>query len=250
MFVGKVFYWELLRKYIITVGTLFNDIHVIRRDSEDAIIKDITVPISYANKRKFFWSLQRKLGDKVSAVLPRMSFYLTGMNYANVRQINPMLKIRSTIDDDVVIKSIRIPTPYDLDFSLTIWTNKIRDMDQIIEQIIPYFTPHYNVTIKEFPLFGIERDVKIVIRGIQTEGDEDLNEEADSIRLVIRSIQFLVHAYFYPPIREETIIRKIINKIKDMDNETYRTIVNEVDPFDAEYSDEWTIKETRVDGDI
>ena len=45
---GQTYYHQTLRRYVITFGTLFNDIIVQRKDSANNIIQDIKVPLAYA----------------------------------------------------------------------------------------------------------------------------------------------------------------------------------------------------------
>ena len=72
---GDHFYHAILRKTVAVFGTMFNDITVLRKDS-DGIIKDIQrVPLSYGPKQKFLARLdqQTELSDmKIALKLPRM----------------------------------------------------------------------------------------------------------------------------------------------------------------------------------
>ena len=51
-------------------------------------------------------------------------------------------------------QTAKVPVPYSLDFTLYIVTKNLNDGWQIMEQILPYFTPTYSVRVKSFPADG------------------------------------------------------------------------------------------------
>lgn len=58
---NNTFYFSLIRKYVILVGTLFNNIHIKRTASDGSETALIKVPISYAAKIKCwqgYWVIQ------------------------------------------------------------------------------------------------------------------------------------------------------------------------------------------------
>ena len=50
---GNTFYHETMRKCVIGFGTLFNDIHITRKDSSGNVIQSMKVPLAYGAKQKF-----------------------------------------------------------------------------------------------------------------------------------------------------------------------------------------------------
>ena len=50
---NRQFYHETIRKIIVAFGTLFNDIHIVRKNNSGNIIQSMKVPLSYGPKQKF-----------------------------------------------------------------------------------------------------------------------------------------------------------------------------------------------------
>jgi hypothetical protein len=91
------FYYQLTKKYIVAFASIFSDIHVLRRDSNAKIIQDITVPITFAEKDKLFYDLNKRDDDVgASTILPRMGFNLSDMNFASERKTNSLNESKIT----------------------------------------------------------------------------------------------------------------------------------------------------------
>ena len=71
---GNQFYHETLRKYVIIFGTLFNDIHISRVDSNGNRVQDIKVPLAYGPRDKTLARLEEdpNLDREVAITLPRI----------------------------------------------------------------------------------------------------------------------------------------------------------------------------------
>ena len=98
------------------------------------------------------------------------------------------------------------PAPYNLGFSLSILVKNTDDGLQILEQILPYFTPDYTVTINTVPGMGDKRDVPITLTSV-TQTDE---YEGDfETRQVLRyDLDFVMKNYIYGPVKSSEMIRK------------------------------------------
>jgi hypothetical protein len=158
----QVFYHGLLRKYIIMFGTLFNSMYIDRVDVDGNPQKRLAIPLSYGPKE---WYLARlndnsSLTKPVDQVVPRMSFELTGMRWAQERKMNTTNVYRvSSPDYKSTYERVMMPVPYDLDIELSILTRNSDDATRIIEQIVPRFTPELNVTLKTVTELEIEEVV-------------------------------------------------------------------------------------------
>jgi len=51
---GSTYSHDVLRRTIIAFGTLFNDIHIIRKDAAGKEQQSLKVPLAYGPKQKFF----------------------------------------------------------------------------------------------------------------------------------------------------------------------------------------------------
>jgi len=91
---GAQYYNQIVRKYIIGFGNLFNDIVVQRLNSAGARVQSIAVPVAYGPKEKFLVRLAQdsNLEKEVMIQLPRMGFEITGMSYAGQRKLSSTIK--------------------------------------------------------------------------------------------------------------------------------------------------------------
>ena len=75
----EYFYHEILRKTVISFGTLFNDINIKKTDSSDNVTSVVKVPLAYGPMQKFLARLEQSedLNKATQITLPRMSFEMT-----------------------------------------------------------------------------------------------------------------------------------------------------------------------------
>ena len=131
---GGHFYNKTTRKIVAAFGSLFNNITMVRYNKEGTIeLERMMVPIAYGQKEKYERSIQIQL--------PRLSFYLTGLSYDASRKQNQMHKNVSQSG----LFSQYMGTPYDFTFNLSLYVRNIEDGLQIVEQILPIFTPDYSL---------------------------------------------------------------------------------------------------------
>lgn len=203
------FYWEMIKKYIVAFHHLFDDVHVLRRDVNDKIIKDITVPCSYVAKSKLFYLLQRKeeVGGRISTTLPRMSFLITGITPDVARKEPQLNEIPIGYEGDQE-RFMYSPVPYNFQVQFSIWAEYQDDLMQIIEQVGTFFKPDFTFFVEEIPELAIRRNVSIVLNAMNLDIANEFSDEID--RTVTADIDFTIKGYLYPPISDESII-KIIN---------------------------------------
>ena len=147
----STFYHESLRKLVIGFGSLFNNLNVRKFDSSNNVLQTLRVPVSYAPKEKFIARLNEGgsiLEDetKVKAILPRMGFDITGINYDPTRTINKLRKGRNAVAGSTA-DSMFHEVPYNVSFGLYAFTASIDENLQIVEQITPYFTPEFIISL-------------------------------------------------------------------------------------------------------
>ena len=80
---GTYYYHEILRKTIVSFGTLFNDIEIKHRNNAGGDFSIIKVPIAYGPVQKFLARIEQSpnVRKEVAITLPRMSFEMTGLSY-------------------------------------------------------------------------------------------------------------------------------------------------------------------------
>jgi len=218
---GDHFYHATMRKSVAVFGTLFNNLKVARKASDGSILNQIRVPLAYGPKQKFLARLDQETGfDAGMAIkLPRMAFEITGISLDTTQKLAKRNQITETHGSDVTKKkTIKHYTSYDIAMSLYIMAKNQDDGLQIVEQILPYFSPEYNVTITPVSDFNHKQDVAIILGGVQIEDQY----EGDFVerRVLIYQLDFTMKMKFYGPTGDQNIIREVNIDFHDKDNTT------------------------------
>ena len=201
---GTYSYHEIFRKTIVAFGTLFNNIELRRSDE---VMK---VPLAYGPKQKFLARLDQvpdPTNKRVQITLPRISFEINGINYDSTRKVSPTqkIKIASTTDKN---KNVFMPVPYNIGFELGIIAKNQEDGLQILEQILPVFQPHYNLSVKLLTSVNEIKDVPVVLTNVEYE--DDYEGDFSTRRAIIYTLQFTAKTYLYGPVTESKIIKKAV----------------------------------------
>ena len=147
----EYFYNEVLRRTVIAFGTLFNNITIKHLDGSDNTVSVMKVPLAYGPTQKFLARIEQtpNLNKPTSITLPRMSFEFSGLTYDPSRKVSQTQTFLSKkVNSESTIKKAYMPVPYNMAFELSIMTKLNDDALQIIEQILPYFQPAYNLTVE------------------------------------------------------------------------------------------------------
>jgi len=205
---GHNFYHQHIRKYVIVFGTLFNDIMVQRKDKAGNILQDIKVPLAYAPREKALARINADpdLSKKVGMVLPRMSFEMNSINYAPERKLNKIHRnVSAYADDKAKLYAAYSPVAYDVGFELNIYTRYAEDSTKILEQILPFFTPEWSVTMNLIPDMNWKQDIPIVLNGVSMQ--DTYEGDFETRRALIHTINFTLKGYLWGPIRKSGIIK-------------------------------------------
>ena len=202
----KTFFHGSLRKYVVAFGTLFNNIHINRINSSGDTIQTLKIPLSYGPKEKVLSRIDNDPNlDRPAIVLPRMAFEIDSLEYDPTRKLNTLnrnYKVDST--SSTSNKTQYQSVPYNLGFTLDIMAKTADDATRIVEQIIPYFTPQWTVTLNLIPEIGLKVDVPIIL---QTTSMQDTYEgDYNSRRAIIWSLGFGMKAQFFKPVSDSAII--------------------------------------------
>ena len=201
---GTYSYHEIFRRTVVAFGTLFNNIEL--RRSNDVM----KVPLAYGPKQKFLARLDQNAdptNKRVQITLPRISFEINGIQYDSTRKVSPTQKIKFPKDGDEN-KNAYMPVPYNLSFELSIISKNQEDGLQILEQILPFFQPHYNLPVKLVPELDETKDVPVVLTSVDYEDDYENNFQTR--RAIIYTLQFTVKTYLYGPVTDSKTIKKVI----------------------------------------
>lgn len=209
------FYWESIRKINIAFSSIFSDIKIQRKErtGEKLVIQTVNVPIANAGKEKWVQRSEQdpELENQIYTVLPKMSFEMLGLNYDSARKISKLNKI--TCRTETGGTSVYAPVPYNLEYNLYILTKTNEDCYQIIEQILPYFSPEYTVSINLVPDTNIVQDLPFVLNSVTI--DDDYEGDFQTRRTVTGTLNFTVKTNFYGPAGSSGLIKKVIINLDD-----------------------------------
>lgn len=197
------FYHKCIRKTTASFASLFNNIILIRDDGQR-----IMVPVDYADGEKYVKRLEGdpELNKKVQVVLPRIAYEFNGFRYDKDRKLNTNNKNYAPSSNTDKIFYQYNPVPYDFDFTVTVYTRTVEDGNQIIEQIIPYFTPDFTLKVFLVPDMGISRNLPVLLNYAEPfiNSTGPFNSE---LRSVYWTLKFTVKGYIFGAIKEGPIIK-------------------------------------------
>jgi hypothetical protein len=209
----EYFYHEILRKTIISFGTLFNNITIQRVNDNGDVFSSLQVPLAYSPTQKFLARLEQSpdLNKPVQISLPRMSFEFIGLYYDSQRKVTTTQFFVSKDKSNNELRRAYMPVPYNMDFELSIFTKSNDDMLQIVEQILPFFQPHFTLTVDLVDQIGEKRDVPVILNSISM--DDTYEGTFDSRRALIYTLKFTAKTYLFGPISTQDVSKDIIKKV-------------------------------------
>ena len=207
----EYFYNEIFRSVIVGFGSLFNDIEVHHKNNQDDTFSVIKVPLAYGPTQKFLARMKQEadLNKPIQMTLPRMSFEFTNLSYDPSRKSTKNQSFTITTPDGQQVKRVYSPVPYNMTITLSVYTKLNDDMLQITEQILPYFQPAYNLSIKFLGNLNEIRDIPIVLDDISME--DDYEGTFETRRALVYTFTFTAKAYLFGPVTDVTgdIIKKV-----------------------------------------
>jgi hypothetical protein len=139
-----------------------------------------------------------------------------------------------------------MPVPYNINFELAILAKNQDDSLQILEQILPYFQPSFNLTMNLIPDLGEKRDYPVTLTSVDY--SDEYEGDYDTRRTLVYTLQFVAKTYLYGPVNDAT--GEVIKKVQvDYATEVDRTAPREVrytvqpDPLTADPTDDFGFNE-------
>jgi hypothetical protein len=219
------YYHQLTKKAVILFGRLFDDISIVRKnDQTGKEVSRFLVPIIYAPKEKMVTRIfsDPDLTRQLQAILPRMSFEISGITYDASRKQNSLLKAAKPITGGSTASSAYMGAPYDLNFQLNVYARNIDDGTQIVEQILPFFNPDFTVSASMVPDLGFIKDIPVVLNNVTNSIEYEGNY--DSVRYVYWTLNFTMKLHYYGPVTTPKIIRTVYANIHNNENLNARYI--------------------------
>ena len=208
---NRHFYNRTIRKIVVAFGTLFNDIYLVRYNkAQTQEYERIKVPLAYAPKEKFiqFITSDPTQTKSINTKLPRIGFDMDGITYDVSRK--QMSTIQNfSLDVNKKLETQYAPIPYNFDFTLSIYVRNTEDGAQILEQILPFFTPDFTVTVDLIPAMNQKYDLPIILNSVSPEIDYE--GDGMTTRLLIWTLTFTVKAWIFPPLKTGGDIIKSAN---------------------------------------
>ncbi len=196
---NRHFYNRTIRKIVVAFGTLFNDLEIVRYSKDGSTeYERLKVPLSYGPKEKYITRLASDpdLLRSFGVVLPRISFNMEGITYDSSRKQVSLTRNFSFGGNGIT--SQYVPLPYNFDFTMSIYVRNTEDGTQIIEQILPFFTPDFTVTVDLIKDLDQKYDMPIILNSVTPEIDYE--GDMISTRMIIWNLNFTVKSFIFPPV--------------------------------------------------
>ena len=210
---------------VIGFGSLFNDIRVVRKNADGTEKEQIRLPLAYGPKEKFLRRIREtsSLSDDNKVIeVPRLSFEITNYVYDSTRKRNSLTKRRATQTIPDRYEYTYAEVPYDISFTLQSYVRYMDDALQITEQILPYFTPDFTVTIN-YNDINEKVDVPISLNDVSI--TEDYEGSFDTRRLITTQYTFTAKSYVFGPTKktESEVIRSADIAFFDLEGSNFLT---------------------------
>lgn len=204
------FYNATIRKYVVLFGSLFNEIIIDHTDGTTPDYKSFKVPLSYGPREKFLARIEGdpNLDRGYAVLLPRMGFEMIRMTYDPGRKLTTTGSFigSPTSPRQNVFNRVYNPVAYDIDFRLSIMSKQAEDANRIVEQILPFFTPDFTITVKlldDLPDYKI--DIPIILNNITI--DDTYDGSFKERRSLVWNIDFTLKGYLFGPISRSRVIK-------------------------------------------
>jgi hypothetical protein len=203
---------QSIRKLVVAFGSLFDEIYIIRKNETTDIEQNSSISDNI----------------KTQINLPYMSFDISAMGYDNTRKRNK-LRVSSavvegeTLDDAVTYKTFS-ETPILLNMNLYFYVRNLDEGYQIIEQIVSYFNPEFNMRLNFNEIFK-NINVSVSLRDIKIVDDHE--GTFNSKRTIAGNISFQVFSYLFGEIKSGSPSQSFnLTQDSDPDPVTYAALLN------------------------
>lgn len=205
MLASKHFYHQTLKKAVAVFGTVFNNLRVVKHGGTEE-----RVPISYGPRQKFLARLEQETrqDNHFAIKVPRMAFHITDLQYDTNASLNKMNNIcyPSEVDGgdgNILNQSVA----YTLTMELNVISKTQDEALQIVEQILPTFTPEYTVAITNMHGPNHSCDVPIVLNSVTL--NDEYEGDFETRKIIIYTLTFTMKIRFYGLVQPKPIIRSV-----------------------------------------
>lgn len=243
------FYHGIIRKTVVAFGQLFNNIYIQRTTlpiAKGDKVQLLKVPLVYGPKQK--WVVFTRQNPDTPLVnyevtVPRIAFEITNLVYDSQRQVPQVNRISAV--EGQTMSSTYSPAPYNINFAVYIITRNQDDGLQILEQILPFFRPNYDVSLNLIPELNNAKIVSFTLQSVNHE--DDYEGPGDTKPTIIWTLDFSAKVDMYGPVITSGPIKKVIATIfPNMPGYSVPLVdkyTAQVNPLSAGPEDEYTLLE-------
>jgi len=206
---NAAFYHRTIRKMVVVFGTMFNDIEIVRYTQAGVAKEKMKVPLSYGPKERYLTQITSdpNLIKSINTIVPRMSFNLDSLEYdVQRKQVSTLQNFASATNTGVSTQYL--PVPYNFEFSLSVYVRNTEDGTQILEQILPFFTPDFNVTVDFVPSMNQKINVPIILNSVASTVEYEGAMNEGSTRMIVWDLTFTAKSFIWPPVKSGKIIKE------------------------------------------
>ena len=209
MLSGTHFYNQTLRKVVAVFGTVFNNILIKRHNSVTE-----RVPISYGARQKFLARIEQesRTDEAVAIKLPRMAFNITDISYDSSIKLNKLNK-KLTEDSSRSKKYVAQSVPYIVSIELNVLAKTQDEALQIVEQILPTFTPEFTVGIVNMEGPGQSVDVPITLQDVSIQ--DEYEGDYETRRTIVYTLNFTMKVRFVGGVKTQAAIYRVDSRLHD-----------------------------------
>ena len=206
---NAAFYHRTIRKMVVVFGTMFNDIEIVRYTQAGVAKEKMKVPLSYGPKERYLTQITSdpNLIKSINTIVPRMSFNLDSLEYdVNRKQVSTLQNFASATNTGVSTQYL--PVPYNFEFSLSVYVRNTEDGTQILEQILPFFTPDFTVVVDFVPSMNQKINVPIILNSVASTVEYEGAMNEGSTRMIVWDLTFTAKSFIWPPVKSGKIIKE------------------------------------------
>jgi hypothetical protein len=111
------------------------------------------------------------------------------------------------------------PVPYNIEISLYAIAKTQEDALRVVEQILPFFTPQYNIPMKVLPDYNnLIIDTPVILNSVSMQ--DDYEGDMMTRRQIIYTLTFTMKSYLFGPVGTASVITNVQANLKDANNPT------------------------------
>lgn len=201
------FYHGTIRNLVVAFGTLFSNMRFERKNKNGEVEQTIRVPIAYSAKEKWVHAIEGNPdGEKgVYTALPRLGYEIVSYSYDADRKLPRANKIYCMTEEGASIAYV--PVPWNVEINLYFATKTTEDSLQILEQILPAFSPEHTITFRALPELNVDIDVPLTLNSVSKEDDYD--GDLETRRFVVHTISFTAKLNLFGGVNDIGLIKNV-----------------------------------------